>query len=113
MHETGTIVGTRTFLFQFWQEDEMADGNGGGGNALLGVIVGVLLVLVIGFFVFGGIPSQRGAAPSSGPSATLTVTPGKSWSMSLRAARGDALLASLLDQEKNLARVGCAVLTAL
>jgi hypothetical protein len=56
----------------------MADGNGGGGNALLGVIVGVLLVLVIGFFVFGGIPSQRGAAPSSGPSATLTVTPGNS-----------------------------------
>ena len=56
----------------------MADGDGGGGNALLGVIVGVLLVLVIGFFVFGGIPGQRGAAPSSGPSATLTVTPGKS-----------------------------------
>ena len=55
----------------------MADGDGGGGNAMLGVIVGVLLVLVIGFFVFGGIPGHKGAAPA-GPSATLTVTPGKS-----------------------------------
>jgi hypothetical protein len=55
----------------------MADGDGGGGNALLGVIVGVLLVLVIGFFVFGGIPGHKAAAPSA-PSATLTVTPGKS-----------------------------------
>jgi len=56
----------------------MADGDGGGGNALLGVIVGALLVLVIGFFVFGGIPGHKGAAPSGGGSATLTVTPGKS-----------------------------------
>lgn len=55
----------------------MADGDAGGGNALLDAIVGVLLVLVIGFFVFGGIPGRKGAAPS-GPSATLTVTPGKS-----------------------------------
>ena len=54
----------------------MADGDGGGGNAMLGVIVGVLLVLVVGFFVFGGIPGHK-AAPS-GPSATLSVTPGKS-----------------------------------
>jgi hypothetical protein len=59
------------------QEDDMADGDGGGGNAILGVIVGVLLVLVIGFFVFGGIPGHKGATPS-GPSATLSVTPGKS-----------------------------------
>ena len=55
----------------------MADGNAGGGNAMLGVIVGVLLVLVVGFLVFGGIPGHKAVAPS-GPSATLTVTPGKS-----------------------------------
>ena len=52
----------------------MADGNGGGGNAMLGVIVGVLLVLVIGFFVFGGFPGHKGP---SGPGATLTVQAGK------------------------------------
>ena len=55
----------------------MADGDGGGGNAMLGVIVGVLLVLVIGFFVFGGIPGHKGAAPA-GPAATLTIQGGKS-----------------------------------
>jgi hypothetical protein len=38
----------------------MADG--GGGNAMLGVIAGALLVIVIGFFVFGGIPGHRGGA---------------------------------------------------
>jgi hypothetical protein len=51
---------------------------GGGGTAILGVIVGALLVIVIGFLMFGGIPGHRGAAPSGGGSATLTVTPGKS-----------------------------------
>jgi len=55
----------------------MADGDGGGGNAVLGVLVGALLVLVIGFFVFGGIPGHKGAAPS-GPSATLTIKGDKS-----------------------------------
>ena len=50
----------------------MADGNGGGGNAMLGVIVGALLVLVIGFFAFGGFPGHGGGG-SAGPSATLTV----------------------------------------
>jgi hypothetical protein len=56
----------------------MANGDGGGSNAMLGVIVGVLLVLVIGFFVFGGIPGHHGAVGGGGPSATLTVQGGKS-----------------------------------
>ncbi|MBV9046354.1 MAG: hypothetical protein JO348_00460 [Alphaproteobacteria bacterium] len=43
----------------------MADGDGGGGNAMLGVIVGALLigVVVIGGFMFlghGGAPSAPG-----------------------------------------------------
>jgi hypothetical protein len=50
----------------------MADGNGG-GNAVLGVLVGALLVLVVGFFVLGGFPGHK--AP--GPGATLTVQTGK------------------------------------
>ena len=45
----------------------MADGSG--GNAILGVLVGALVVIVIGFFVFGGFPGHKAA----GPSATLTV----------------------------------------
>ena len=39
----------------------MADDNGGGGNAFLGVIVGALLIAVValGFFVLnGGMQSQ-------------------------------------------------------
>ena len=50
----------------------MAD-NSGGGNAMLGVIVGVLLVVVIGFFPFGGFPGKSSAP--SGPS--ITVSGGK------------------------------------
>jgi hypothetical protein len=50
----------------------MADG-GGGGNAALGVIVGALMVLVIGFFVFNGV--HGGGTPS--PGAKLTISTGK------------------------------------
>jgi hypothetical protein len=52
----------------------MADNNGG-SNTLLALIVGGLVVVVVLFFVFGGIPGHR-AAPS-GPSATISVNPGK------------------------------------
>lgn len=48
----------------------MADNSGGGGNAMLGVIVGVLLVLVIGFFVFNGV----GGKGSPAPAASISVT---------------------------------------
>lgn len=51
----------------------MADNNGG-GNTLLAVIVGALVAVVIGFFVFHGIP---GAGHASAPGATLTVNTGK------------------------------------
>ena len=54
----------------------MADNNGGSGNTLLALIVGGLVVVVVLFFVFGGIPGRH--AGPSGPSATLTVNPGKS-----------------------------------
>jgi hypothetical protein len=47
----------------------MAD-NSGGGNAMLGVIVGVLLVLVVGFFVFNGM--KGGGSPA--PAASISVT---------------------------------------
>lgn len=50
----------------------MAD-NSGGGNAMLGVIVGVLLVLVIGFFAFGGF--HGGGSPA--PAAKVSVGVGK------------------------------------
>jgi hypothetical protein len=60
------------FPFSSNRRIEMADGNGG-GNAVLGVLVGALLVLVVGFFVFGGFPGYK--AP--GPGATLTVQTGK------------------------------------
>lgn len=51
----------------------MAD-NSGGGNTILAVLVGALLVIVIGFFVFRGVP---GTGHSSGPGTTLTVNTGK------------------------------------
>jgi hypothetical protein len=50
-------------------EEVMAD-NSGGGNAMLGVIVGVLLVLVVGFFVFNGM--KGGGSPA--PAAKISVT---------------------------------------
>ena len=50
----------------------MAD-NSGGGNTVLGLIVGALLVLVIGFFVFNGV--HGGGTPS--PGAKLTINTGK------------------------------------
>jgi hypothetical protein len=46
----------------------MADNSG--GNSLLGVIVGILLVLVIGFFVFNGL--HGGGTPSPGAKITMT-----------------------------------------
>jgi len=49
----------------------MADNSG--GNSLLGVIVGALLVLVIGFFVFQG--AHGSGTPS--PGAKLTINTGK------------------------------------
>lgn len=49
----------------------MADNSG--GNSMLGVIVGVLLVLVIGFFVFNGV--HGGGSPA--PAAKITVGGGK------------------------------------
>ena len=51
----------------------MAD-NSGGGTTMLAFIVGALLVVVIGLFVFRG--GFGGHAPS-GPGATLTVNTGK------------------------------------
>ena len=49
----------------------MADNSG--GNTALGLIVGALLVLVIGFFVFNGM--HGGGTPS--PGAKLTINTGK------------------------------------
>jgi len=51
----------------------MAMADNSGGNSLLGVIVGALLVLVVGFFVFQA--GHGGGSPS--PGAKLTINTGK------------------------------------
>lgn len=48
----------------------MADGNGNGGTTVLALVVGALLVLVVGLFMFGGIPGMH---KDSGPSITVTA----------------------------------------
>jgi hypothetical protein len=52
----------------------MADNNDGGGTTFLAFIVGALLVVVVGFFVFHGMPGGHSASPG----ASLTVNTGKS-----------------------------------
>lgn len=49
----GTIAAT--------MEIKMAEGNGGGGMGLLGVIVGAALVIGLLFFFMGGIPGNAGS----------------------------------------------------
>lgn len=45
----------------------MADNNGGGATGILGVLIGALLVVGIGYFVFVG----SGAKP--GPTTSVTI----------------------------------------
>ena len=49
------------------------DGGGGGGNAVMGFILGAVLlaVAVVGFFMWDNYKSHTGAA--SAPTATITV----------------------------------------
>ena len=53
----------------------MAEDNGGGSGSmtLLGVIVGVLIVIVIGFFIFGGVRTEKSATFNIQPPAPQTI----------------------------------------
>jgi hypothetical protein len=54
---------------------EVDNSGGGGGNVLLGFLLGAVLIAVaiVGFFMWDNYKSHTGGGAASAPSATITV----------------------------------------